>query len=122
MRPEFAIATLAFALVGCSVQPVVGEPVDLAIRTGGFTPACHLNNIEGTLVPHAEAGVAIVEFGGPRTLPVLWPEGFTAQRVGDVVEVFNQDGELIAQTGRRYRFEGGTDEAGWRGCDDVSPQ
>jgi hypothetical protein len=121
MRRGFAIAMLAFALVGCDRPVVVRVPVDLAIRTDNVTPACHLNWIDGTLVPHAEAGVAIVENGG-RTLPVLWPEGFTAQRVGDVVEVFNQDGELLAQTGRRYRLAGGNDEAGWRGCDDVNPR
>ncbi len=121
MRRGFAMA-LAIALVGCDRSVVAGEPVALAIRTDSFTPACHLNNIVGTLVPHAGAGVAIVEYGGDRTLPVLWPEGFTARRVGEVVELFNQDGELLAQTGRRYFFAGGTDEAGWRGCDDVSPR
>lgn len=28
----------------------------------------------------------------------------------------------IAQTGQRYKFEGGYGEDGWRGCDGVIPE
>jgi hypothetical protein len=122
MRNRFAIV-VALALLGCS--PIRGEPVEIWYRSDPFTPACHLNWTDGMLVPHAEAGVAIVENGVQgrnRTMPVLWPEGFTARRVGAVIEILNHDGVLVARTGQQYRFHGGTDEKGWRGCDDVDPR
>ena len=131
MRPSSGNATAAAmkALVllvgtlvlGCSV---LSEPVKLAVRTDPFTPHCHTSFTTGTLIPDASAGTAIdedVEQGG-RTVPVLWPEGFTARRFAGVTEVRNQDGTVIAQTGRHYRFDGGYDEAGWRGCDSVIAQ
>lgn len=120
MKKGPLVIVLALALAACSI---LGEPVDLAVRTDIFTPHCHTSSTIGMLIPDEEAGTAIVEDGssGDRTLPVLWPEGFSARRFGNVVEVLNQDGTVIARTGGHYRFEGGYDEAGWRGCDGVIP-
>ncbi len=109
---------VAFVLLGCSG---LGQPVNLAIRTDPYTPRCHASFTIGTLIPNAEAGTAIVEDGssGNRTLPVLWPAGFTARRLTGAIEIFNQDRKSIARTGQTYKFLGGYDEAGWRGCDGV---
>jgi hypothetical protein len=119
MKAPFAMVA-AYVLAGCSI---VAEPVALAIRTDPFTPACHTSFTTGTLISDDDAGTAIVEDGssGTRTLPVLWPEGFTARRLFGVVEVYNQDGEQLARTGQKYKLLGGYDEAGWRGCDGVIP-
>ena len=115
------LIVLAFMLAGCSV---IGEPVELAIRNDPFTPHCHTSFTIGTFVPDAEMGTAIVEdaASGGRTLPVRWPEGFTARRLGGVIDVFNQDGALLAQTGQHYKFLGGYGEDAWRGCDGVIPE
>ena len=119
-RAWLAVVLSALAL-GCAAQ---GEPVKLAVRTDPYTPYCHTFETIGTLVPDADAGTAIVEDAdrGGRTVPVQWPEGFTARRFAGVTEVMNQDGTVIAQTGKHYRFAGGYGEIGWRGCDSVSPQ
>ncbi len=120
--PFATVALLAVAVIGgCSS---LGAPVDIAIRDDPFTPNCHTSFTIGTLIADDTAGTAIVEDGssGNRTLPVLWPDGFTARRLGDVIEVFNQDGKSLARTGETYKFLGGYDGAGWRGCDGVIPE
>jgi hypothetical protein len=118
-RQALALVALALATLGCSI---VGEPVELAVRTDPFTPGCHTFSTSGMLIPHAESGTAIVEDGvaGGRTLPVLWPDGFAARRVLGVIEVLDQDGRVIARTGQSYVFAGGYGENGWRGCETVT--
>jgi hypothetical protein len=113
------LALIALAAVGCGIG---SEPVQLAIRTDMYTPACHTSFTIGTLVPDAQMGTAIVEDSGGRTVPVLWPAGFSGRRVIGAIEVLNQDGKVIARTGEHYKFEGGYDEDGWRGCDGVIRQ
>ena len=105
---------------GCGVT---GEPVAIAIRTDPYTPNCHTFATIGTLVPDEEAGTAIVEdhAAGGRTVPVRWPEGFTARRVDGVIEVLDSHGRVIARTGQHAEFAGGYGEGGWRGCDTVTP-
>ena len=36
--------------------------------------------------------------------PVIWPEGFSARRAGDEIEVLDPSGNVVATTGRRYRI------------------
>ena len=110
------LVAIAFGLVGCSV---IGEPVGLAVRDDPLPPACHTSFTIGLFVPDERMGTAIVD--GGRTIPVRWPEGFTARRLGDVIEVSNQAGTVIARTGNRYKFLGGYDTDAWRGCDGVIP-
>ena len=120
MKRRWLISLVAFMLTACSPS-LFTEPVQIAMRTDVYTPACHTFATIGTLVPNAETGTAIVEdpASGGRTVPVRWPAGFSARRVDGVIEVLNQDGTVIARTGGHYRFEGGYGEGGWRGCDGV---
>ena len=114
---------LALGLSGCAGVPwATPEVVVLAKRTDMFTPNCHTFATTGTLVPDGEAGTAIVEDGTTRTLPVRWPEGFSGRRVGTVIEVLDDAGNVIAKTGERYEFVGGYGEDGWRGCHQVIPR
>ena len=114
-------AWLAFVTWMGRPDTAPSEDVVLAYRTDPFTPMCHLNYKHGTLVAHAPTGVAIAERDGGPLVPILWPAGFTARRFGTEIEILNESGKVIAVTGNRYKFDGGTDEAGWRGCDGVHP-
>jgi hypothetical protein len=114
------LAAVALGLLGCAGP---GQPVNLAIRDDPFTPNCHTSFTIGLFIPDDDMGTAIVEDvdQGGRTIPVRWPEGFSARRLGSVIEVRNQDGAVLAQTGNRYKFLGGYGDDAWRGCDGVIP-
>ncbi len=42
----------------------------------------------------------------PAGIWIIWPPGFTARRVNDVIEVVSQDGLLMAKVGDRVRISG----------------
>ena len=105
------IALLALSAVGCEVARP-GEPVTLVTGWGDLPPgSCYANFATGMLLPDSENGIQIAietDPGQHFTVPVMWRPGSTARRIGDVVVVYDEGGNEIARTGRRYRLAGGT--------------
>ena len=60
---------------------------------------------EGELVEDRSAGTAY-KVSEDYIIPLTWPDGFTARRSGESIEVLAPDGTVWAVTGRRYRFNG----------------
>lgn len=102
---------LAMVLAGCDSVSILTSPPGRP---------CYLNVATGTLVADPTYGTRI-EAGAGWTLPVMWPHGFRARRAGSEVEVLDEDGRVVAVTGRRYNLsgaQGSSAEAGtvWAGC------
>jgi len=93
-----AALVLTLSLWGCSqAPPPTSGPVDLltgvdAVWAGGESPS-----IAGLLVADPAFGTTI------NGRPVMWPLGFTGQRLPNgEVAVLNQKGKVVATTGRVY--------------------
>ena len=118
-------ATLAvlLCLVGCDVAPAPdGEPVLILTGPPNYRydhGGCFTNSARGQLLVDPMYGTAIVDedmiaLSGtrPPPVPVAWRPGFTARRLGSEVEVLDQEGKVVAITGRSYRIPGGYVSAG----------
>ena len=71
------------------------------VLTGVSAEACYAGGEPGQtgpLLPDAQYGTS---FKGK---PVMWPDGFSARRAGDQVEVRNSHGQVVATTGRLYHI------------------
>ena len=98
-------------VLGCDATLALGEPVRLLPGypyTPGETRGCYTLNFTGSLVVDPQYGTAIItdDVGaqGHRNIAV-WPDGYTARRAGAEVAVLDEKGQVVAVTGRRYRFE-----------------
>jgi hypothetical protein len=110
-KVSLALAPFVCALLmfGCGQST---GPVQLLTGTGGFDqPACYDFSVTGSLIVDPSAGTAIVpESGGAKGTPepLMWPLGYTAQRLASgQIEVLAPDGKSVATTGRRYTIVGG---------------
>jgi hypothetical protein len=84
-------------------------------RAGMFTNGCPAARIDGVLLVDGGAGTAIVS-GGER-YGVVWPYGFSGHRSGDVVEVLDGSGRVVARTGETVALGGGIlGEGRWFTC------
>jgi hypothetical protein len=95
------IATVGSALLlaGCSVPAARGAQVPLlTAEAPGYTSFV---NIVIDVVADPETGTPIIEANG---VPMRWPTGHTAWRVGSETEVLDPDGNRVLVTGQRYRF------------------
>ena len=93
MRRATTAVVLALFLLGCAPS---GEPVQLL--TGVDPDACYAGGetgMGGLLLADPDYGTS---FNG---MPVMWPTGFTAVRVGGKVVVLD-GGAVVATTGRKY--------------------
>jgi uncharacterized Zn-binding protein involved in type VI secretion len=108
------ISALVIAvLVGCAADPAPatdliavptqtpGPPIDLGPQ------ACPTALLEGMLVRHDEAGVAV--HGDPNFPPsvVAWPHGWAARDVDGVRELLDADGRVVAREGDFVSAGGG---------------
>jgi len=90
-------------LVGCGATQAAAPP-------GIFFPTFELGGphplaiIEGSLVE--QDGCLFVTAHSERWLP-LWPDGYSAKRSGDAIEVLSEDGRVIGRTGHPIRLGGG---------------
>jgi hypothetical protein len=68
-----------------------------------------------------ESGDYLAPRGTP--MPVLWWPIFIGRRNGNVVEVLDSTGRVIAMTGSTYRIEGSFEPIGFVACGDmVTPE
>lgn len=98
MRLATTTLALASCLLGC--QLVAHEPVRLLTGVNG----CYAGGetgMKGRLVVDRDYGTRF------NAVPVMWPVGFTAVRVGSEVEVLDTAGKVIATTGREYYISRG---------------
>ena len=103
MRRSATGLALAVSLLGCNgaattPAPTRGAQVAILTDEAGFTSFV---NIVIDVVADPETGTPVLESRG---LPMRWPNGFTAWRVGSETEVLDPDGNRVIVTGNRYRF------------------
>jgi hypothetical protein len=102
---------LAISIVACGD----GSSVTLKYITTGPNN-CYLAAFNGELVIDPTAGIVFADTFG-RRMPVLWPKGWTAHRVGSEIEVLYPGGHVFARTDTPISPEGGVDSAGnWDMC------
>ena len=97
MRQVIAGVAVAIVLLGW-MQP--WKPA-VHLLTGANPHACYAGGEPGgtgPLLPDAQFGTS---FDGQ---PVMWPDGFSARRAGDQVEVLNSFRLVVATTGRVYHI------------------
>lgn len=97
MRWAIAGAVVAIVLLGW-VQP--WKPA-VHLLTGVNPDACYAGGEPGhtgPLLPDAQFGTS---FDGQ---PVMWPDGFSARRAGEQVEVLDAFRLVVATTGRLYHI------------------
>jgi hypothetical protein len=112
-RSLLALAMLAGA-AGCvarepspSVEliPVPNQSRGPILQLG--PPACPGALLEGTLVRHQEAGLAVQ--GDPQFPPhvVVWPHGWVAREADGVLEILDDLGRVIGREGDHFWAGGG---------------
>ena len=119
MTKQLAAAlALALCLVGCGSLVPKGEAVQLITGPPNHN-GCFAADVAGLLVVDPTYGTAIVGNNLPSMVQlsdvpvtVAWRPGFTARRSGSEVEVLDPQGNVVATTGRSYRFMGGYVRAG----------
>lgn len=109
---RIAAVGLALLLVGCGGAPEAGRgeqvPLLTEERPGYDTYATFVNTVIDVVADPA-TGTPVIEFNG---LPMRWPKGYTAWRVGPETEVLDPAGNRVLVTGQRYRlYPGWTPEA-----------
>jgi hypothetical protein len=102
---------------GClSIAACASDSVPLNHVGSDGKDNCYLSAFDGKLVIDPTAGIVFAINGG-RRLPVVWPAGWTARRVGSEIEVFYPKGTLFARTNTPISPEGGMDSNGnWDMC------
>ena len=100
MRRTTAALALALIVLGCGSPNPLSDRVELltgiqSCYAGGQSPTDG-----GLLVPDPEYGTRFDGRG-----PVMWPVGYTGRRLSTgEIQVLNTSGDVIAATGRQYRF------------------
>ena len=112
------VVALGLCLAGCGLLPSQSDRVQLITGPPNHD-GCFAANVAGLLVVDPTYGTAIVSNDLPSMIPlsdvpmtVAWRPGFTARRSGSEVEVLDPQGNVVAMTGRSYRFSGGLVSAG----------
>ena len=100
VRRIIAGAAVAILLLGLAAWVQPWKPA-VPLLTGVSADTCFAGGEPGQtgpLLPDERFGTS---FNGQ---PVMWPDGFSARRVGDQVEVLNSSGLVVATTGRLYHI------------------
>ncbi|HJP88974.1 MAG TPA: hypothetical protein VJ850_08075 [Candidatus Limnocylindrales bacterium] len=124
------LAATAAVLLGCSV---ISQPVDLLTGKDPGVPdgSCFTSYGSGVLSIDPKYGTAILidpvpADAAPVAIPVLWPPGYMGRRSGNVIEVLDETGVVVAVTGRHYQFAGGGSDASgtdvFVACSFVAPK
>ena len=93
------------------------QPAEVGLSTPG---ACPASLLEGTVRPHDEWGVALVDGDGVAR-DVLWPSGYAARRDGSTVVLVDGRFKTVAREGDLLRVGGGEldGEGSWLACGDI---
>lgn len=88
-------------------ENAVLEDVGLATATRSPEPtdAYMASRIDGTLI--LDDGGCVQIAPAEEIVPVVWPWGYTARRVGTQVEVLSPDGAVVGRTGSAFSRGGG---------------
>jgi len=114
IKPTALWLPLVLLLVAC-VGGASPSDALIAVPTQSPPPAlqlgpqaCPLALLEGTLVRHDEAGMAVQ--GDPAFPPtiVVWPHGWAARDAGDVRELLDEHGQVVGREGDRFSAGGGS--------------
>jgi hypothetical protein len=98
MRRVATALALALCLLGCSG----GEQVPLITVEPVPPGCCLLLYAVVDVVADPSTGTPTIKGNG---LPLKWPMGYTAWRVGSEVQVLDGAGSVVLTTGSRYRIE-----------------
>jgi len=109
-----ATVTALMVLLGaCSGEPAPSAEL-VAVPTQSPPPpfqlgpqACPAALLEGTLVRHEEAGLAVRADRNLPPTPVVWPHGWAARDVGGVRELLDADGRVVGREGDVVSAGGG---------------
>lgn len=96
-RPRFGASfasVVLIALAACTMTQVDGP---VAIMTGSEGAACALASVGGVLVGDPQSGLAFKSDRG--NMPVVFPYGYTARRVGGVVFLIDPAGLVVGREG-----------------------
>ena len=92
---------LALLLAGCGAAPVATRGEQVALLTAEQSGYATFVNVVIDVVADPETGTPIIDMHG---VPLRWPTGYTAWRVGSETEVLDPGGNRVVVTGQRYRF------------------
>ncbi len=110
MRRLAMVLGLALSVLGCSGPAPAsrGAQVPLLTVPQADTYASFFNVVID-VVADPQTGTPIIDLHG---VPMAWPTGYTAWRVGSETEVLDRSGNRVVVTGQRYRFYPGPDLLG----------
>ena len=82
---------------------------------------CPVALLHGQLVPDPWWGLAVIRDGSSTATKVVWPAGYIARR-GQVVEVLDQAGRVVAREWDHVALPGGSLDVGvWGVCPGLDP-
>ena len=97
------LLAVAFGLV--SPPASSQDPNVIPLPTSELAPgmSCNAALLEGELVIHPDWGVAVRGHNSP----IFWPLGYVGRARGDLVEILNPAGDVVARTGDVISAGGG---------------
>jgi hypothetical protein len=101
-RITCAALLTAMTAIGCASDP--SAPRGVFFPTVPVSDSYPTALMRGTLL--LDDGCLFVTSGSERWL-LLWPEGYTARRDGEAIEIFTEDRGPIARVGQPIRIGGG---------------
>ena len=103
VRRVLLASLAALLVVGCGAfgdrVPLLTAAEPDPVGGGG----CYLWYGEGVLIEDATAGTALQQ-SDCVIIALKWPRGYTARRSGGTIEVLDEMWQVVARTGRTYRF------------------
>jgi hypothetical protein len=113
IRRTVQSVALVLLLGGCGSEPapsvdLVAVPTQTAPPLIDLGPlACPAALLEGVLVRHEEAGLAVQGDPNFPPTPVLWPHGWVARDMHDVRELLDAAGRVVGREGDFVSAGGG---------------
>ena len=115
---RIATVGLALLLAGCGAAPVATRGEQVPLLTDEAPSYTTFVNAVIDVVADPQTGTPIIEAHG---MPMRWPNGYTAWRVGSETEVLDPNGNHVLVTGQRYRFYPGYSPAPYWVIGHVEP-
>jgi hypothetical protein len=115
---RIATVSLALLLAGCGAAREASRGEQVPLLTDEAPPYTTFVNTVIDVAADPETGTPIIEYHG---LPMRWPNGYTAWRVGSETEVLDPNGKRVVVTGQRYRFYPGYSETAYGVIGYVEP-